>query len=185
MIYVAFAFNLIIFLFSLFSEFFDSELIQHLLNIIENPPKNDIHDIVPDLILNLILSINLQYDDFTQNCVLDAMRQTYSAKTFTEKILILLNREGWFLVLLEYDFRSIRKIKICLITENPINFFDHTPVLVNPVLKMFVDLFSGPETASLFYSNDNKVLIDILVRQLSDLSPGDPVNRFVINLEKN
>lgn len=46
---------------------------------------------------------------------------------------------------------------------------------INSVLKMFIDLFSLPETAGLFYSNDNKVLIDILVRQLSDLSAGDPV----------
>lgn len=41
---------------------------------------------------------------------------------------------------------------------------------------MFVDLFIAPETANLFYTNDNKVLIDILVRQLSDLSAGDPVS---------
>lgn len=40
---------------------------------------------------------------------------------------------------------------------------------------MLVDLFSKPETAGLFYTNDNKVLIDILVRQLSDLSAGNPV----------
>lgn len=41
---------------------------------------------------------------------------------------------------------------------------------------MFVDLFATRETAGLFYTNDNKVLIDILVRQLSDLSAGDPVS---------
>lgn len=46
---------------------------------------------------------------------------------------------------------------------------------------MFVDLFTTSETASLFYSNDNKVLIDILVRQLSDLSPGDPVSKLNFN----
>ena len=36
---------------------------------------------------------------------------------------------------------------------------------------MLVDLFSRPETASIFYTNDNKVLIDILVRQLSVREP--------------
>lgn len=41
---------------------------------------------------------------------------------------------------------------------------------------MLVDLFSIPETTSLFYTNDIKVLIDILVRQLSDLSAGDTVS---------
>lgn len=43
---------------------------------------------------------------------------------------------------------------------------------------MLVDLFSIPETTDLFYTNDIKVLIDILVRQLSDLSAGDPVRTF-------
>jgi hypothetical protein len=41
---------------------------------------------------------------------------------------------------------------------------------------MLVDLFSIPETTTLFYTNDVKVLIDILVRQLSDLSAGDVVS---------
>lgn len=61
-------------------------------------------------------------------------------------------------------------------TEDPLEFFDHERTVPNSVLKMFVDLFSSPQTASLFYTNDNKVLIDILVRQLSDLSPGDSVS---------
>lgn len=63
-----------------------------------------------------------------------------------------------------------------LILEDPLNFFEHSQSGTNSVLKMFVDLFSTPETACLFYTNDNKVLIDILVRQLSDLSPGDTVS---------
>lgn len=52
----------------------------------------------------------------------------------------------------------------------------HTKPPVNTVLKMLVDLFSIPLTASMFYTNDVKVLIDILVRQLSDLCCGDPVS---------
>lgn len=52
----------------------------------------------------------------------------------------------------------------------------HTKPPVNSVLKMLVDLFSAPETTLLFYTNDIKVLIDILVRQLSDLSAGDVVS---------
>ena len=62
--------------------------------------------------------------------------------------------------------------------EDPLNIFEHTKPAANSVLKMFVDLFSTPETASMFYTNDNKVLIDILVRQLSDLSAGDSVSVF-------
>ena len=52
----------------------------------------------------------------------------------------------------------------------------HTKPPVNSVLKILVDLFSIPETTNLFYTNDIKVLIDILVRQLSDLCAGDPVS---------
>lgn len=61
-------------------------------------------------------------------------------------------------------------------TEDPVFVLKHTKPPVNTVLKMLVDLFSIPLTASMFYTNDVKVLIDILVRQLSDLSCGDPVS---------
>jgi Protein of unknown function (DUF2013) len=47
---------------------------------------------------------------------------------------------------------------------------------------MLVDLFSIPETTNLFYTNDIKVLIDILVRQLSDLSAGDMVRTLLNQL---
>lgn len=122
--------------------------------MIETPLEADVQDVLADIMINLVLSINLQFDDFTNSFVLDAMRRLESTKTFTEKILVLLNRE-----------------------EDPLLYFDHARSLVpNSVLKMFVDLFSSPDTSNLFYTNDNKVLIDILVRQLSDLSPGEPVS---------
>jgi hypothetical protein len=40
-----------------------------------------------------------------------------------------------------------------------------------------VDLLSRKTTADLFYTNDVKVLIDIVVRNIADLSPGDKVPR--------
>lgn len=43
------------------------------------------------------------------------------------------------------------------------------------MLKLFLDLFDKESTANLFYTNDIKVLIDIIVRNISDLSPGDKV----------
>jgi hypothetical protein len=43
---------------------------------------------------------------------------------------------------------------------------------------MFYDLFSWDKTASLVYTNDIKVLIDIIVRQLADLSPGEAVSQL-------
>jgi hypothetical protein len=60
--------------------------------------------------------------------------------------------------------------------EDPVRIFDHLPAPPHSVLKLFVDLFSNAQTAALFYTNDTKVLIDIIVRQLADLSPGDGVS---------
>lgn len=54
--------------------------------------------------------------------------------------------------------------------------FDHEPAPPYSVLKLFLDLFSRKTTADLFYTNDIKVLIDIVVRSISDLSPGDDVS---------
>jgi len=46
----------------------------------------------------------------------------------------------------------------------------------NSVIKFLSDLYSCQRTANLLYTNDAKVLIDIIVRQLNDLSPGDQVH---------
>uniref|UniRef100_A0A182Q1W2 SH3 domain-containing protein n=1 Tax=Anopheles farauti TaxID=69004 RepID=A0A182Q1W2_9DIPT len=136
-----------------------ADFIIFLLNIIETPPECDVQEVLPDIMINLILSFNLQFDNFAENVVLEAMEQFRTAKTFTEKILLLINRE-----------------------EDPVHTLKHTPMNINPVLKMLVDLFSRPETAAIFYTNDNKVLIDILVRQLSDLSAGEPIRKWYLEL---
>lgn len=46
------------------------------------------------------------------------------------------------------------------------------------IFKMFYDLFSSDKTAALVYTNDIKVLIDMIVRQLTDLSPGEAVRNI-------
>jgi len=81
-----------------------------------------------------------------------------------------------------YLYVDLNLNTVFFFVDDPVKLLKHTSPPSNSVLKMFVDLFSLPETASLFYTNDNKVLIDILVRQLSDLSPGDPVSILFIYL---
>ena len=56
--------------------------------------------------------------------------------------------------------------------------FDHEPAPSHSVLKLFIDLFGNDHTASLFYTNDIKVLIDIVLRALFDTAPGDKVRKF-------
>lgn len=54
--------------------------------------------------------------------------------------------------------------------------FKHTPPAPHAVLKFLQDVFASPETANIFYRTDMMVMIDIAVRQISDLSPGDKVS---------
>nr|XP_018904416.1 PREDICTED: NCK-interacting protein with SH3 domain [Bemisia tabaci] len=132
-------------------EYLGLEFVTFLLSLIESPPETDIEEQIPDVFLTLILSYNLQFSaEATNNVVVDSVASRSVAKNFTEKVLILLNRE-----------------------EDPVRIFDHTPAPPDSVLKLFLDLFSNEQAANLFYTNDMKVLIDVIVRQIADVSPGD------------
>lgn len=63
-----------------------------------------------------------------------------------------------------------------LSAEDPVRIFDHEPEPPHSVLKLVTDVFSRKKTADHFYTNDVKVAIDIVVRQLADLSAGDEVS---------
>lgn len=54
--------------------------------------------------------------------------------------------------------------------------FNHTPPAPHAVLKFLQDVFASRDTADIFYRTDMMVMIDIAVRQISDLSPGDKVS---------
>nr|XP_053625438.1 NCK-interacting protein with SH3 domain isoform X2 [Plodia interpunctella] len=126
------------------------EFAQFLLELIEDPPETDVDEQIPDLFLTLLLAYNLQFETMADNILLNALETRDNAKTFCEKILLLLNRE-----------------------EDPVHIFDHEPAPAHAVLKLVIDLFSRTKTADYFYTNDVNVAIDIIVRQLADLSPGD------------
>uniref|UniRef100_A0A1I8PU27 SH3 domain-containing protein n=1 Tax=Stomoxys calcitrans TaxID=35570 RepID=A0A1I8PU27_STOCA len=126
-----------------------------LLEIIEgNNPE-----VLVDMVISLVLAFNLQFNESTQNVIVEAMQTLPSAKVFTEKILLLLNRE-----------------------EDPVKVLKHSTDCMNSVLKMFIDIFSVSETAAMFYTNDTKVLIDIIVRQLTDLCAGNSLRRCYLEL---
>lgn len=64
-----------------------------------------------------------------------------------------------------------------MISDDPVKLLKHSNVTINSVLKLFIDIFSVKQTANLFYTTDSKVLIDIVVRQLTDLCAGNPVSK--------
>lgn len=78
----------------MFSEHLGVDFAAFLFDIIESPPDTDVEEQLPDMFLNLVLSYNLQFISIEDNLMIQALLQRSIAKTFTEKILLLLNREG-------------------------------------------------------------------------------------------
>lgn len=60
--------------------------------------------------------------------------------------------------------------------------FEHLPEPPHSVIKFMQDLYSFPGTANLLYTNDAMVLIDIIIRQLANLSAGDLVTLTFLKL---
>lgn len=57
-------------------------------------------------------------------------------------------------------------------TEDPTVMFQYPRVCPDSVLKFLTDIFSSQDTAEFFYFSDMMILIEIVLRQLVDLSPG-------------
>ena len=58
---------------------------------------------------------------------------------------------------------------------DPVIMFDYHDPCPDSVLKFLIDIFSARTTSEFFYTTDMMVLLEIIVRQISDLSPGDRV----------
>ncbi|XP_050716102.1 NCK-interacting protein with SH3 domain-like isoform X4 [Eriocheir sinensis] len=85
-----------------------------------------------------------------KNVIISILAQQKETKYFTEKLLLLFNRE-----------------------EDPLAMFEHEPRPPHSVLKMMRDMYSTRATASIFYTNDERVVCDIIIRQLTDLPSDD------------
>lgn len=59
--------------------------------------------------------------------------------------------------------------------DDPVRIFKHEPQPPHSILKFLQDVFASPATAAIFYHTDMMALIDITVRHIADLSPGDKV----------
>ena len=53
--------------------------------------------------------------------------------------------------------------------------FDYHDPCPDSVVKFLLDIFSSRTTSDFFYTTDMMVLLEIILRQISDLSPGDQV----------
>ena len=130
-------------------------LVTFLLNKIEQSSEKDLEEDLADTFMGLICSYNLQFEQSSENLVLQSLGNADNAKIFTEKLLLLLNREDDPAAIIGARRGS------------------------NSIHKLVLDVFSTDDCISHFYTNDLMVLIDIIARQLSDLGPG--IERYKSN----
>jgi len=70
------------------------KFVEFLLGNIESPPDSDEAEAVPDVFVKLLLAFNLHFELPSDNLVMSAVASRATAKTFTEKLMLLFNREG-------------------------------------------------------------------------------------------
>ncbi|XP_041080845.1 NCK-interacting protein with SH3 domain-like isoform X2 [Polyodon spathula] len=133
--------------------------VEFLLDVVEDGLPSDTTEQLPDLFINVLLAFNLHLMVPVNNMVMQTLMKRPNAKVLTEKILLLLNRG-----------------------DDPVSVFKHQPQPAHSVLKFLQDIFSSADTAGIFYRTDMMVMIDIVVRQISDLSPGDKLRMEYLSL---
>ncbi|KAJ6668338.1 hypothetical protein lerEdw1_015715 [Lerista edwardsae] len=140
-------------------EHLNSQFVQFLLDVIEDGLPSDATDQLPDLFINVLLAFNLHIPVPEHNVIMVTMSKHPNVKTFTEKLLLLLNRG-----------------------DDPVCIFKHQPQPPHSVLKFLQDIFASKDTANIFYHTDMMVTIDIIVRQIADLSPGEKLRMEYLSL---
>ncbi|KAM5292019.1 NCK-interacting protein with SH3 domain isoform 1-T1 [Ctenodactylus gundi] len=130
-----------------------------LLSIVEDGLPSDTTEQLPDLCVNLLLALNLHLPAPDQNVIMAALSKHSNVKIFSEKLLLLLNRG-----------------------DDPVRIFKHEPQPPHSILKFLQDVFSSSATAAIFYHTDMMALIDITVRHIADLSPGDKLRMEYLSL---
>ncbi|KAM9759191.1 NCK-interacting protein with SH3 domain [Menidia menidia] len=139
-------------------EHLNADFVQFLLGVVEDGLPSDPTEQLPDIFLNLLLAFNLHHTSPSNNVIMQELKQK-NVKILTEKVLLLLNRG-----------------------DDPVCMFKHTPPAPHSVLKFLQDVFADRETSDIFYRTDMMVMIDIAVRQISDLSPGEKLRMEYLSL---
>jgi len=136
----------------------DATFINFLLDGIENPPSFDPEQVTPQHFLECLLALNLHYADLEQNKLCDVLKSRSHATVMTEMLLVAFNRG-----------------------DNPTDLF-YTPSCPSSVIKLLKDMLSTPDTARLFFTNDVKVLLEVLQRNIVDRGEGDKERAIYLDL---
>lgn len=147
-------------------EHINENFIDKQLNIIESIDGhgNRIDDlkIPPENSIAPILSFNLHFDDPETNLVLNALRKRKNASQLTENLVSYLNWE-----------EDITKVNCTKLSNEESSQDD---LKMNSALKLLIEMFDDNLVSKLFYYNDVRVIIDIIIRQLNNLPAGDKVS---------
>ena len=117
--------------------------------------------IVIETSLPPILSFGLHFDNHEDSLVIKALSYRPNASQLTENLVSHLN---W-----EEDPTIIPET--CLTIDRP-----------NAVHKLLLEIFSDKQTAKLFYYNDVRVLVDIIITHLNNLLAGDKVSLWYFSI---
>ncbi|KAM9522841.1 NCK-interacting protein with SH3 domain-like isoform 2-T2 [Salvelinus alpinus] len=139
-------------------EHLNASFVQFLLDVVEDGLLSDPTEQLPDLCVNLILAFNLHLIVPSSNVIMQTVVKK-NVKIFSEKIVLLLNRG-----------------------DDPVCVFKHAPPAPHSVLKFLQDVFASRDSSDIFYRTDMMVMIDIAVRCISDLSPGDKLRMEYLSL---
>ena len=82
------------YIFVLISDHLNVAFLQFVFESIENPPTYEHEDQVTDLLINFVLAFNLHCKQPKDNLVLHVIEERKTVKVFTEKVLLLFNRDG-------------------------------------------------------------------------------------------
>ncbi|XP_078493646.1 NCK-interacting protein with SH3 domain-like [Ciona intestinalis] len=144
-----------------YDETIGETFVKYLVDFIEDGTvgEDGTHEDLDDVMIRVILSINLHHVSPDVNPTLNVIATRGGSTRLSEKLMLLFNRghdpvnEG----------------------HDPVNE-GHDPTCDQPpnsVLKFFQDIFARRDTGECFlYTNDLRVLIDIIVRNIADLSSG-------------
>ncbi|PRD20348.1 UNVERIFIED_CONTAM: Nckipsd [Trichonephila clavipes] len=171
-------------------DFINKKFLYFLFEKLEDVAKDGDEDVGQNL-LSIILAFNLHFESPQENIVLETLKEKQSAQYLTERLIFLLNREVhsvhlslWIktpLFLFQISLSAGIKENVSVHSfdaEDPCKILSHNKGTTNSIMKFMVDMFTFPELIDLFYLNDIKVLLDIIVRQLTDLLPGEKVIYF-------
>lgn len=143
----------------------DILLLVKLLNFIENPGGTMYAEAVSVDLMTLILAYNLHHRNNVQNNVLmQALihENIQYPEVLLEKVLLFFNRGVDLLV-----------------DQGLLNVHN------NSVIQFLKDMFSHDDTSNMYYTNDVKVMLDIVLRNITDKPHGDKERTENLKLLKN